>query len=87
MAFQEFMIAPVGAKSINHAVRMGSEVYQELKQVVKEQYGSSGMFMIVRHVGNRRSLTERKPLELETKVALRLQYQSLMKHLICSTQQ
>lgn len=87
MAFQEFMIAPVGAKSINHAVRMGSEVYQELKQVVKEQYGSSGMFMILRHAWNKRSLTERKPLELETKVALHLQYQSLMKHLICSSQQ
>ena len=87
MAFQEFMIAPVGAKSINHAVRMGSEVYQELKQVVKEQYGSSGMSMILRHVGSRTSLTERKPSELETKVALRLRYPSRMKHLICSCQQ
>lgn len=44
VAFQEFMIAPVGAKSLNHAVRMGSEVYQKLKEVVKEKYGSSGDF-------------------------------------------
>ena len=42
MAFQEFMIAPVGAKSMNQAVRMGSEVYQKLKEVIKEKYGSSG---------------------------------------------
>ena len=36
------MIAPVGAKSMNQAVRMGSEVYQKLKEVIKENYGSSG---------------------------------------------
>jgi enolase len=42
MAFQEFMTAPVEATSMNEAVRMGSEVYQELKQVVKEKYGSGG---------------------------------------------
>ena len=45
MAFQEFMIAPVGAKSVTEAVRMGSEVYQKLKQVVKDKYGSSGASM------------------------------------------
>lgn len=33
MAFQEFMIGPVGAKSLTDAVRMGAEVYQELKSV------------------------------------------------------
>ena len=44
MAFQEFMIAPVGASSITHAVQMGAEVYQELKNVVKTKYGSSGNF-------------------------------------------
>ena len=42
MAFQEFMIAPVGASSITHAVQMGAEVYQELKDVVKAKYGSAG---------------------------------------------
>ncbi len=33
--FQEFMIAPVGAASFADAVRMGAEVYQELKRTLK----------------------------------------------------
>ena len=43
MAFQEFMIAPVGAASLTDAVRMGSEVYEELKLVLKSKFGSSGI--------------------------------------------
>ncbi|TVY16170.1 Enolase [Lachnellula arida] len=43
MAFQEFMIAPVGAKSFTDAVRMGSEVYQELKSVLKSKFGGSAI--------------------------------------------
>lgn len=35
IAFQEFMIRPVGATSIKEAVRMGSEVFQNLKKVLK----------------------------------------------------
>ena len=42
MAFQEFMIAPVGATSITHAVQMGSDVYQMLKTVIKSKFGGSG---------------------------------------------
>lgn len=42
MAFQEFMIVPVGASSMADAVRMGAEVYQKLKEVVATKYGSSG---------------------------------------------
>lgn len=42
MAFQEFMIAPIGASSMADAVRMGAEIYQKLKEVVKTKYGSSG---------------------------------------------
>ena len=34
--FQEFMIMPVGAKSIHEAIRMGSEVFHSLKNVLKE---------------------------------------------------
>lgn len=41
MAFQEFMICPVGAHSTTEAVRMGSEVYQELKKVIKTKFGPS----------------------------------------------
>ena len=33
--FQEFMIAPVGAPSFREALRWGSEVYQELKAILK----------------------------------------------------
>lgn len=42
MAFQEFMVAPVGAKSLTHAVQLGSEVYQALKSVITEKHGASG---------------------------------------------
>jgi enolase len=33
---QEFMIAPVGAKSVADAVRMGSEVFHNLKRILKD---------------------------------------------------
>ena len=36
---QEFMIAPVGAKSLADAVQMGAEVYHELKKILKKKYG------------------------------------------------
>ena len=42
MAFQEFMIAPTGATSFSDAARIGAEVYNELRQVIKEKFGSSG---------------------------------------------
>lgn len=51
MAFQEMMIAPVGANSLTHAVQMGANVYQELKSAVKEKYGSSGKHNPVRYDG------------------------------------
>lgn len=35
IAFQEFMIRPVGAKSFHEALRMGAEVFHELKNVLK----------------------------------------------------
>lgn len=42
MAFQETMIAPVGATSLTEALRMGSEVYQQLKKVIVAKFGPSG---------------------------------------------
>ena len=36
IAFQEFMIRPVGAKSIAEGVRMGAEVFHALQKVLKE---------------------------------------------------
>lgn len=37
IAFQEFLIRPVGARSIAEAVRMGAEVFHALKKVLKER--------------------------------------------------
>jgi enolase len=34
---QEFMLIPVGAKSVSDAIRMGAEVYQSLKSVLKNK--------------------------------------------------
>lgn len=41
LAFQEFMIAPVGAKTYSEGLEMGAEVYQKLKGLTKKQYGPS----------------------------------------------
>ena len=37
VAFQEFMIRPIGASSIAEGVRMGSEVFHALQKVLKER--------------------------------------------------
>jgi enolase len=39
LAFQEFMILPVGASSFTQAMIMGCETYHTLKKVIKEKYG------------------------------------------------
>jgi enolase len=39
LAMQEFMILPVGASSFTEAMRMGSEVYHNLKSVIAKKYG------------------------------------------------
>jgi len=39
LAMQEFMILPVGAESFTQAMKMGSEVYHNLKSVIKKKYG------------------------------------------------
>lgn len=39
LAMQEFMILPTGASSFSEAMKMGSEVYHHLKNVIKELYG------------------------------------------------
>lgn len=36
---QEFMVLPVGAESFRDALRMGAELYQTLRDVIKEKYG------------------------------------------------
>eukprot|EP00164_Ancoracysta_twista_P003522 GFYU01004699.1.p1 GENE.GFYU01004699.1~~GFYU01004699.1.p1 ORF type:complete len:450 (-),score=181.27 GFYU01004699.1:65-1372(-) len=39
LAMQEFMILPLGASSFKEAMRMGAEVYHNLKAVIKKKYG------------------------------------------------
>ncbi|XP_074290206.1 cytosolic enolase 3 [Silene latifolia] len=42
LAIQEIMILPVGAKTFEEAVQMGSETYHHLKAVITEKYGVHG---------------------------------------------
>jgi len=39
LAMQEFMILPVEAKNFTEAMKIGSEVYHNLKKVIKKKYG------------------------------------------------
>jgi enolase len=39
LAMQEFMILPVGAKTFSEAMKMGCEVYHQLKSLIKKKYG------------------------------------------------
>uniref|UniRef100_A0A672H1P4 phosphopyruvate hydratase n=1 Tax=Salarias fasciatus TaxID=181472 RepID=A0A672H1P4_SALFA len=39
LAMQEFMILPVGASTFKEAMRIGAEVYHNLKSVIKKKYG------------------------------------------------
>lgn len=39
LAMQEFMIMPTGAATFREAMRMGAEVYQQLKLIIKGRYG------------------------------------------------
>ncbi len=37
IAFQEFMVMPVGAKSFSHAMQMGTEIFHNLKKVLHDR--------------------------------------------------
>ncbi len=41
--FQEFMIAPIGATSMEHAVQIGAEVHHVLAGLVRDRFGSAGL--------------------------------------------
>ena len=43
LSIQEHMIAPVGAENVREAIRMGSEVYHQLKAVLKKKYGPNAI--------------------------------------------
>lgn len=40
LAFQEFMLMPVGAKNFREALQMGTETYHTLKSIISKDYGS-----------------------------------------------
>lgn len=42
LAMQEFMVCPVGASGIRHAMQIAAEVYHNLKVVITEKYGLAG---------------------------------------------
>jgi len=39
LAMQEFMILPIGASSFSEAIRMGTEIYHNLKSIIVQKYG------------------------------------------------
>lgn len=43
LPFQEFMIAPVGAASEEHALEMGAEIYHALAGIVRTRFGMAGL--------------------------------------------
>ncbi|CCW64268.1 unnamed protein product [Phytomonas sp. EM1] len=43
LPFQEFMIAPVKAKSFREGLQMGAEVYHALKSILKKKYGQDAV--------------------------------------------
>jgi len=43
LAFQEFMIMPTGAANFHEAMKIGTEVYHNLKTVIKERYGQNAI--------------------------------------------
>jgi hypothetical protein len=51
LAMQEFMILPTGAHSFSEAMKMGSEVYHHLKNVIKAKYGLDGELTRADNVG------------------------------------
>lgn len=46
MAFQEIMLAPVGANSMAGAVQMGAETYHQLKKVITKKFGPAGTSLL-----------------------------------------
>ena len=43
LAFQEFMLVPIGAASFTEAMKIGTETYHTLKKVVSAKYGKDGL--------------------------------------------
>lgn len=71
LAMQEFMILPIGAASFKEAMRVGAEVYHNLKNVIKAKYGKDAT-----NVGDEGGFA---PNILENKEALELLMSAIAK--------
>uniref|UniRef100_A0A673XFJ8 phosphopyruvate hydratase n=1 Tax=Salmo trutta TaxID=8032 RepID=A0A673XFJ8_SALTR len=71
LAMQEFMILPVGASTFKEAMRIGAEVYHNLKNVIKKKYGQDAT-----NVGDEGGFA---PNILENKEALELIKEAISK--------
>uniref|UniRef100_H2UN91 phosphopyruvate hydratase n=1 Tax=Takifugu rubripes TaxID=31033 RepID=H2UN91_TAKRU len=71
LAMQEFMILPVGASTFREAMRIGAEVYHNLKNVIKKKYGQDAT-----NVGDEGGFA---PNILENKEALELIKEAISK--------
>uniref|UniRef100_A0A4W5L5E9 phosphopyruvate hydratase n=1 Tax=Hucho hucho TaxID=62062 RepID=A0A4W5L5E9_9TELE len=71
LAMQEFMILPVGASTFKEAMRVGAEVYHNLKNVIKNKYGQDAT-----NVGDEGGIA---PNVLENKEALELIKEAISK--------
>ncbi|GAV09458.1 hypothetical protein RvY_19000 [Ramazzottius varieornatus] len=43
LAMQEFMVMPTGASTFTEAMKMGSEIYHNLKKIIQDRYGKSAV--------------------------------------------
>ncbi|XP_047202568.1 enolase 1b, (alpha) isoform X2 [Girardinichthys multiradiatus] len=71
LAMQEFMILPIGASTFKEAMRIGAEVYHNLKNVIKKKYGQDAT-----NVGDEGGFA---PNILENKEALELLKEAIAK--------
>uniref|UniRef100_A0A665VNT7 phosphopyruvate hydratase n=1 Tax=Echeneis naucrates TaxID=173247 RepID=A0A665VNT7_ECHNA len=71
LAMQEFMILPIGASTFKEAMRIGAEVYHNLKNVIKKKYGQDAT-----NVGDEGGFA---PNILENKEALELIKEAIAK--------
>uniref|UniRef100_A0A3B3BHY6 phosphopyruvate hydratase n=1 Tax=Oryzias melastigma TaxID=30732 RepID=A0A3B3BHY6_ORYME len=71
LAMQEFMILPIGASTFKDAMRIGAEVYHNLKNVIKKKYGQDAT-----NVGDEGGFA---PNILENKEALELLNEAIAK--------
>jgi len=46
LAFQEFMLLPVGASTFTEAMKIGTETYHTLKKVISAKYGIDGQYQL-----------------------------------------